>query len=117
VLGGVLGSEVGGGRGRTTAIILGTLAGSMIGEHIGQSMDHTDRIVAARTLNDNRTGEGRSWVNPDTGYQYMLTPTQTYEKAGVPCREFRLDATIGDRSDQDVHGTACLQADGSWLVQ
>ncbi len=117
VLGGVIGAQVGGGRGRTTAIILGTLAGGMIGEHVGQSMDDTDRMLAARTLNDNRTGETRTWVNPDTGYQYMLTPTQTYEEAGVPCREFQLDATIGNRSDQDVYGTACLQADGSWLVQ
>ena len=29
----------------------------------------------------------------------------------------QLDATIGNRTDQDVYGTACLQADGGWLVQ
>jgi len=117
VLGGVIGAQVGDGHGRTAATILGTLAGGMIGQHVGQSMDDTDRLLAAQALNDNRSGETRAWVNPDTGYQYTLTPTQTFEEAGVPCREFRLDATIGDRSDQDVYGTACLQADGSWLLQ
>ncbi len=117
VLGGVVGAQVGDGDGRTAAIILGTLAGGIIGQHVGQSMDDTDRMMAARTLNDNRTGQTRTWVNPDNGNRYMLTPTRTYEDANVPCREFRLDATIGNRSDQDVYGTACLQADGSWLVR
>ena len=117
VIGGVVGAQVGDGDGRTAAIILGTLAGSMIGQHIGQSMDDTDRMMAARTLNDNRTGEARTWVNPDTGYRYTVTPTRTHQHASGPCREFRLDAEIGSRSDQDVYGTACLQADGSWLVQ
>jgi surface antigen len=116
VIGGAVGAQVGDGYGNTTATILGALAGGMIGQHIGQSMDDTDRMLAAQTLNDNRTGETRTWVNPDTGYRYTFTPTRTYEEASVPCREFRLDATIGDRSDQDVYGTACLQADGSWLV-
>ena len=117
VLGGVLGAQVGDGHGQTAAIILGTLAGSMIGQHVGQSMDDTDRMLAAQTLNDNRTGQPRTWVNPDTGYRYELTPTKTYEVAGGPCREFSLDATVGNTSDQDVHGTACLQSDGSWLIQ
>jgi surface antigen len=117
VIGGVVGAQIGDGDGRTAAIILGTLAGSMIGQHIGQSMDDTDRLMAAQTLTSNRTGESRTWVNPDTGYRYTFTPTRTHQHASGPCREFRLDAEIGSRSDQDVYGTACLQADGSWLVQ
>jgi surface antigen len=80
-------------------------------------MDDTDRMLAAQTLNDNRTGEARTWVNPDTGYRYSFTPTRTYEDTCGPCREFQLDTTIGNQSDQDVYGTACLQAGGSWLVQ
>jgi len=117
VVGGVVGAQIGDGSGRTAAIILGTLAGSMIGQHIGQTMDDTDRMMAAQTLNDYRTGDSRSWVNPDTGYRYRFTPTRTHQHATGPCREFRLDARIGDRPDQEVYGTACLQADGSWLVQ
>ena len=117
VLGGVLGAKVGDGRGRTAAIIVGSIAGAMIGRHMGESMDDTDRMQTAVVLNGARTGEAASWVNPDTGYQYTVTPTRTYEQSGGPCREFRLNATIGNQSDPDVYGTACLQADGSWLVQ
>lgn len=117
VIGGVVGAQIGDGDTRTAAIILGTIAGSMIGRHIGQTMDDTDRMMTAQSLNNSRTGEATTWVNPDTGYRYTVTPTRTYEESGGPCREFQLDATVGGRTDQDIYGTACLQADGSWLVQ
>jgi len=117
VVGGVVGSQIGEGHGQTAAIIIGTLAGSMIGRHIGQTMDEHDRQFTARSLNDNRTGETTRWVNPDTGYAYEVTPTRTYESSSGPCREFTLDATVGGKPDQEMYGTACLQADGSWLMQ
>jgi len=117
VVGGVLGAQVGEGRGNTAAIIVGTLAGSMIGRHIGETMDDTDRMKTAQTLNSNKTGQSTTWTNPDTGYQYTVTPTRTYDAAGGPCREFQLDATVGGEPNQDVYGTACLQADGSWLIR
>ena len=116
VIGGVVGAQVGEGRGRTAAIIVGTLAGTMIGRHIGETMDDADRMNTARTLNDSRTGEATTWVNPDNGYEYTVMPTRTFEESGGPCREFRLDATVGNQPDQEVYGTACLQADGSWLL-
>jgi surface antigen len=117
VLGGVLGAQIGEGRGRTAAIIVGTIAGTMIGRQIGDNMDVTDRMQTAMVLNDARTGEGTTWVNPDNGNRYTVTPTQTFEQSDGPCREFRLDARVGDQADQEVYGTACLQADGSWLVR
>lgn len=117
VLGGALGSQVGGGRGKTVAIIVGAVAGAMIGRHIGESMDDGDRLKTATALNDARIGESTSWVNPDTGYRYNVTPTRTYQAGNGPCREFRLDATVGQKRNQDVHGNACLQADGSWQVE
>jgi len=117
VIGGVVGAQVGEGSGQTVAIIIGTLAGAMIGRHIGETMDDVDRMHTARTLNDNRTGQATTWVNPDTGYEYSVRPTRTYEESGGPCREFTLNATVAGEPDQDVYGTACLQADGSWLVQ
>jgi len=116
VLGGVLGSQVGEGSGQTAAIIIGTMAGAMIGRQIGQTMDDVDRMKTAQTLNDNRTGQSTTWTNPDTGYEYTVTPTRTYEQSGSPCREFQLDATVGGEPGQEVYGTACLQADGSWKI-
>jgi surface antigen len=117
VIGGVIGAQVGEGRGKTAAIIVGTIAGAMIGQHIGETMDDTDRMKTAMVLNDSRTGDATTWVNPDTGYRYTVKPTRTYEQSSGPCREFQLDATVGGQTNQNVYGTACLQADGSWLVQ
>lgn len=117
VIGGVIGAQIGEGRGRTAAIIVGAIAGAMIGRHVGESMDDTDRMKTAMVLNDSQSGQSTTWVNPDTGHKYTVTPTRTYEQSSGPCREFRLDATVGGQTNQDVYGTACLQADGSWLVQ
>jgi surface antigen len=113
VLGGVIGHEVGGGSGRTAATILGTLIGAAIGGSIGRSMDETDRIKAAHTLETVRSGVSSQWVNPDTGHRYAVTPTRTYSSASGPCREYTVDAVIGVRADK-VFGTACRQPDGSW---
>ena len=116
VIGGVLGSQVGDGRGQTAAIIVGPIAGAMIGRHIGETMDDVDRMNTARALHNNRTGERATWVNPDNGNRYTVTPTRTYDRDYGPCREFRLDATVDGRPNQQVFGTACLQPDGSWVV-
>lgn len=116
VLGGLLGSRVGGGKGRTAAIIVGTMAGAAIGGSVGRSMDDVDRMRTAATLENVRTGVSSSWRNPDTGYQYTVTPTETYDSASGPCREYTIDAEIGGRTEQ-VYGTACRQADGSWRMQ
>jgi uncharacterized protein YcfJ len=78
-LGGLLGNQVGGGSGRTAAIIVGTLAGAAIGGRVGQSMDDTDRMKAALSPENVRTGVNSSWKNPDTGNQYTVTPTRTFD--------------------------------------
>jgi surface antigen len=116
VLGGVLGSQVGRGDGRTAAIIAGTMIGSMIGGAVGRSMDETDRLKTAHSLESVRTGVASTWQNPDTGNQYSVTPTRTYETSAGPCREFVVDAMIGGRKEK-VYGTACRQPDGSWKTQ
>lgn len=115
VLGGVLGHQIGGGRGQTAATILGAIAGGAIGASIGRSMDDLDRMKMAATLETTRTGVATTWRNPDTGYDYRMTPTRTYETAEGPCREYTMDATIGGRTEQ-VYGIACRQADGSWRI-
>lgn len=115
-LGGLLGNQIGGGSGRTAAIIIGTLAGVAIGGNVGRSMDDTDRLKTARSLETVRTGVNTSWENPDTGNQYSVTPTRTYDADGGPCREYTVDAVVDGRN-QTVYGTACRQADGSWRTQ
>ena len=115
VLGGVLGRQIGAGTGRDAAIIAGALAGAAIGGAVGRTMDDMDRLKTAQTLESVRTGVSTAWVNPDTGVQYQVTPTRTYETTVGPCREYTIDAMIGGRIEQ-VYGTACRQPDGSWRV-
>lgn len=113
ILGGVLGSQVGSGSGRTAATILGAMAGMAIGGEVGRSMAETDRLKTAHTLESVRTDVGSQWVNPDTGHRYQVVPTRTFDRAGLPCRDYTIDATIAG-SRERVIGTACRQPDGSW---
>ena len=113
ILGGVLGNEIGGG---TAAIIAGTLIGASIGGAIGQSMDATDRAHVSESLETVRTGVPSRWRNPDTGIDYTVVPTNTYEAASGPCREYTIDAVVNGR-EETVYGTACRQPDGSWRIQ
>jgi len=115
IAGGILGHQVGGGSGQVLATMAGTVAGAMIGGSIGRSMDDVDYLNTSAALENVRTGVPTTWVNPDTGYEYVVTPTNTYYEGTGPCREYTLDATIGGRTEQ-IYGTACRQADGSWLV-
>ncbi len=112
-LGGALGSQVGGGSGRTVATVIGTLAGASIGGSVGRSMDETDRLKVTRSLETVRTGVPSHWRNPDTGNQYTVVPTRTYESSGTPCREYTVNGVVG-RQREKIYGTACRQADGSW---
>jgi len=115
ILGGVLGSNVGKGHGRTAAIIAGTMIGAKLGGNVGRSMDETDRLKAAHSFETAHTGEPSNWQNPDTGNQYTVTPTRTYESGTGPCREYTVDAKVGGK-DEKIYGTACRQADGSWQM-
>lgn len=115
VLGGMLGSQIGGGHGNTAAVIVGTLAGAAVGGAVGRSMDETDRLKTSLALENVRTGVPSTWRNPDTGNQYTVVPTRTYDSSQGPCREYTVDAKVGGKTEK-VYGTACRQADGSWRV-
>jgi len=115
-LGGALGSQIGGGTGRTVAIVAGTLLGAAVGGNVGRSMDDVDSMRTAQALENVRTGVPSSWRNPDTGNEYMVTPSRTYETASGPCREYSVDAVIEGRRER-VYGTACRQPDGTWQAQ
>jgi hypothetical protein len=46
---------------------------------------------------------------PTPAYSTTAAPTPT----GQTCREYRTTATIDGKPEQ-LHGTACLQSDGTW---
>lgn len=115
VAGAAAGSQVGGGSGRTVAMIAGALIGSMAGERIGARMEEDDMQEAGFALEENRTGETHAWENPDTGNEFRITPTDTYERDGRPCREF--DFRVQTERGTDVQErTACRHSDGTWEV-
>lgn len=117
VIGGLTGSTIGKGSGRTAAIIGGTVIGAVIGGNIAQAMDRTDHLQTAQVLETAQTGSTVGWVNPDTGYNYAVTPTATYQtRAGQYCREYTTVGQVGGRQ-QELYGTACRMPDGSWKIQ
>jgi len=115
-VGAAVGSTIGGGTGRTVAIIAGTIAGGVIGNRIGQKLDEADRIKAAQALETSQTGQRTAWKNPDSGEQYAITPTRTYETSGAHCRDFTFVASVDGKSET-VQGTACRQPDGTWKTK
>jgi hypothetical protein len=67
-------------------------------------------------LENNRTNQASTWVNPDTGDSGTVVPVRTYENGqGRPCREFQRTIIIGGREEQG-YGTACRQTDGTWRI-
>ena len=115
VAGAAAGSQVGGGSGQTVATIAGALIGAVVGERIGARMEDDDRRAAALVLEENRTGETSTWENPDTGNEFAVTPIETYERAGRPCRQFEFRVET-DRGSDTEERTACRNNDGTWEI-
>ncbi|MBK1698731.1 RT0821/Lpp0805 family surface protein [Rhodovibrio salinarum] len=120
VLGGFLGSQVGGGSGQLWATGAGAVLGALAGSEVGKSLDRADKAYMAQTtqatLEHTRSGETSTWNNPDSGHSGSVTPTRTYQQNGSYCREFQQTVTIGGETEQ-AYGTACRQPDGTWKVQ
>jgi surface antigen len=66
--GALLGSQIGGGRGRLAAVAVGTLAGFWIGGNIGRYLSQEDRAgIAETTEKALETDQTQTWSNPETG--------------------------------------------------
>jgi surface antigen len=113
VLGGVIGHQFGSGSGNTIATIGGAALGAFVGSRIGRSMDRDDQRKTAAALESSPDNRATTWKNPNTGQNYSVTPTRTYDGASGPCRDFNT-TTVIDGREEVVHGTACRQPDGSW---
>lgn len=111
--GAFVGSQIGSGTGQLAAVAIGALLGGYVGGSIGQDMDELDRYRTQQALEYSPTGSSVAWNNPDTGVDYSVTPTHTYDSHAGPCREYTTEAIINGQAET-VYGTACRQADGSW---
>jgi surface antigen len=64
----------------------------------------------------NPDGTTSVWQNPNSGNRGSTCPTSTVVKEdGTLCREFTSTIVVGGKEEQG-HGTACRQADGSWKI-
>lgn len=115
VIGGVAGSRIGKGDGKTAATVVGAIVGYVLGGKIGRSMDEADARCTGQVLEHGEDRRPVRWINPDTGAEYTVTPTKTYQADGRHCREFRTETTVGGKGEE-LYGTACRQADGSWKM-
>lgn len=115
VVGGLIGSQFGGGVGKVAAAAGGALVGAYLGGQIGRTMDRLDQMEMQRALETAPTGKAVVWQNPDSGNRYTVVPTRTYHNQQQACREYTTHALIGGKT-QEIHGRACRQSDGAWKV-
>lgn len=119
-VGALLGAQMGDGKGKLAAVVIGTLGGAYLGSEIGKSLDAADRMYmeqnAQSTLEYSKTDDQSSWKNPDSGNSGTFKPTRTYAStSGQSCREYETTIFVGGR-EEIAKGTACRQPDGSWKI-
>lgn len=110
VVGGVIGRGV--ADDDTLGMVIGGVAGAIVGGAIGRRMDARDREHAFAAFEENRT---ESWTNQQTGANYTVRPTETFQRDGRICREYTTAIEIGG-SDRQASGVACQRNDGTWEI-
>ena len=118
-LGGLLGSQFGGGTGKLAFTAAGVFLGGLLGNEIGKSLDRADRAAANQAYSRAQAapvGETITWSNPKSGNTGSYTPVREgTSSSGKYCREFQQSITVGGKTEQG-YGTACRQPDGSWQI-
>jgi surface antigen len=119
--GGLLGAQVGKGRGQLVAVAVGTLAGAS--DRPGSRPHPRSRGSAcgwsaapSRPSNTTAATRPAPGTTPTAATPAPSHPVRTYQAAqGQHCREYQQTVTIGGQPQQ-AYGTACRQPDGSWLI-
>ena len=101
----------------TKGTLIGTALGTALGYIIGNEMDKYDQQQLNHMYERGVSGQTSSWVNPDTGYQYEVTPHAAYRgEDGRWCRNADIDSWI-DGEKKTVASTACRTSNGQWELQ
>ena len=111
--GGVIGSQVGDGTGRTVAIIAGAALGAIVGASIGRQLDKGDEACIGHALELAPPGQAVRWTSAGTGTSYVLVPAKD---VGADCREFKLEASAHSKKSWGTK-VACRSGDGVWKLQ
>jgi surface antigen len=116
--GGAAGALIGQAIGHNTeATLIGAAVGTMLGYIVGNEMDKYDRQQLNHVYERGVSGNTSSWVNPDSGNQYQVTPQPAYSNPGNQnCRQAEIIAVIDGRQEK-TYSTACRDAHGNWILQ
>ncbi|MEW6520983.1 MAG: glycine zipper 2TM domain-containing protein [Desulfurivibrio sp.] len=101
----------------TGATLIGAAIGAMLGYAVGNEMDKADQAKISAAYESMPDGRTSSWVNPNNGNQFEVTPRQTYKNSyNQDCREAEILATVDGRPEKIIQ-TACRDEYGNWRTQ
>ena len=101
----------------TEATLLGAALGGVLGYIVGNEMDKFDRQQLNMAYEKTPSNQATSWVNPDSGKSYSVTPQPAYQdKTNRVCRQAEIEAVI-DGKKQKTLSTACRNDQGQWVIQ
>ncbi|MBM9536825.1 glycine zipper domain-containing protein [Desulfobulbus alkaliphilus] len=102
----------------TSATLIGAAVGTMLGYIVGNEMDKYDRQQLNHVYDRGVSNQPTSWINPDTGHQYAVTPQPAFQDPSTQriCRRAEIEALIDGRVER-TYSTACRNPDGSWELQ
>jgi len=120
ILGGAIGGATGAAIGATAshhhsweAATGGAILGILLGSAVCHAVDAGDQYCTTQAVIAAPVGRPVYWTNPSYGRQYQVVPLRQYRAWGTTCRDYQASALIDGRWQQ-IHGTTCLQPDGSW---
>ncbi|PID45664.1 MAG: hypothetical protein CSB47_07690 [Proteobacteria bacterium] len=118
IVGGAIGREFGGGRGRHVMTALGAAVGGFIGANIGREFDTYDQNHINTALQNTPDNRQVRWNNRNSGATYVFTPTSSYQTSvnnrPTRCRSYTMLVDM-EGSPQRVQGRACY-VNGRWLA-
>lgn len=117
--GGAAGAIIGQAIGHNTAAtLIGAAAGTMLGYIVGNEMDKYDRQQLNHSYERGLSHHGSSWVNPDNGHQYTVTPDPAYQDPATHkvCRRAEIKAVINNKPEK-TYATACRGDAGQWELR
>jgi surface antigen len=81
-------------------------------------MDKYDRQQLDHMYERGVSNQRSTWVNPDTGNQYTVTPQPAYQEPSSRrvCRRAEIEAIIDGRPER-TYSTACRNEYGQWELQ
>lgn len=101
----------------TNSTLLGAAIGGVLGYVIGNEMDKYDRQMLNNVYESTPSGQTKTWVNPDQGNQYQVTPQAPYvSPQNQQCRQAEIRAIINGRPET-TYTTACRDMNGQWQLQ